>query len=322
MKKILSILFIALSMNVFAQPACITYTNSGLDLIQVPPNSALNFQGDFTISLKVRFDDVTFWNMLFCYDTYGGLEFSYTGNNSFTPQSLAFTTDGSSANVTHAQSWNPVNNQWYHVVLTKQGTTYTTYVDGTLLGTSNSGASIPDYSSYNLRIGNYLSPGLYFMGKMDEVSIWNIPLSQSFIGSTLSSPLQGNENGLILYFDMDTIGAGEGITVRNKALATGNSLNGITFGTSSSPYFLSTTSVLSFEHSGQQLSIYPNPVNDYLKIESDIPVERVEIYDNAGVLQKLELNVDCINVSALIPGIYNLKVLTKSAVSNGKFLKQ
>ena len=148
----------------------ITYTNSGIDGIDVPPHPLLNFQGDFTISLKVKFDDVSAWNMLFSYVIYGGLEFSYTGNGSYNPHTLQFTTDGSSVHVTSAVTWYPNNNQWYQIVLTKQGTTYTTYVDGAIIGTTSSSYAVTNFSSVNMRIGNYGSQGLYFKGEMDEVS--------------------------------------------------------------------------------------------------------------------------------------------------------
>jgi hypothetical protein len=93
-------------------------------------------------------------------------------------------------------------------------------------------------------------------------------------------------------------------------------------GSGSFSFFKSTTVVgMNEPLKNEHLKFYPNPVHDYLKIESDNLVERVEVYDNAGVLQKLEQSGNCINVSALLPGIYNLKVITKSVVSNGKFLK-
>ena len=45
--------------------------------------------------------------------------------------------------------------------------------------------------------------GADFLGKMDEVRIWDIARTQSEIHSTMSQKLTGNETGLIAYYPMD-----------------------------------------------------------------------------------------------------------------------
>jgi hypothetical protein len=54
----------------------------------------------------------------------------------------------------------------------------------------------------------------------------------------MNAQLAGTETGLVGYWDMNRSGQGAGLTVDNKATATGTALNGTTFGTASTPVFL------------------------------------------------------------------------------------
>jgi hypothetical protein len=74
----------------------------------------------------------------------------------------------------------------------------------------------------------------------------------------------------------------------------------------------------------QSLQVYPNPVKANLFIKSELPVEKVEIYDLQGkqiVTGKIE-NGQPINVSHLPKGVYLVKVYTDKGVAINKLLKE
>jgi len=77
----------------------------------------------------------------------------------------------------------------------------------------------------------------FFTGAIDEFRVWNTARSQADIQTNLNNPLLGSEAGLVAYFDMNRSGQGAGLTVQNKAAATGAALNGSTVGTASTPVF-------------------------------------------------------------------------------------
>lgn len=64
----------------------------------------------------------------------------------------------------------------------------------------------------------------------------------------------------------------------------------------------------------EELRIYPNPAGSTIHIESTEAIERIQIYNMVGKLEK-ELDVNnttiSINLSHLAPGIYSLKVYSK-----------
>jgi hypothetical protein len=77
----------------------------------------------------------------------------------------------------------------------------------------------------------------------------------------------------------------------------------------------------------KDLRIYPNPVNDEIKIESPEKVSRVEIYNTVGSLvQTLSTNKDRnvqLDVSGLNSGIYLIKVFNDEKLNGmGKFTKE
>ena len=62
--------------------------------------------------------------------------------------------------------------------------------------------------TFPLYIGASRIYGEYFDGNIDEVSIWNIALTQSQIQSGMLSPVNPSATGLIAYYDFDNGVAG------------------------------------------------------------------------------------------------------------------
>jgi len=90
-----------------------------------------------------------------------------------------------------------VDDEWLHVAFTFDGTTCKLFVDGELVHSTDQAAGlIPNQVPISII-------GRRFVGKMDEVRIWNTPREQEEIQSTMNSELNGDEEGLIAYFPMN-----------------------------------------------------------------------------------------------------------------------
>jgi hypothetical protein len=72
----------------------------------------------------------------------------------------------------------------------------------------------------------------------------------------------------------------------------------------------------------KDISVYPNPATESITVGSALIPDRLEIYDMLGSLVSTGLNSKTIPVSDLSPGVYFLKVYTKSGVSLEKFIRQ
>ena len=77
------------------------------------------------------------------------------------------------------------------------------------------------------------------------------------------------------------------------------------------------------ESTSNKVSIYPNPVQNVLNIDSDNPIISVSILNPTGSLVKrFENGEQSFDVSDLSAGIYIIKVETKKGISSSKILKQ
>jgi hypothetical protein len=74
----------------------------------------------------------------------------------------------------------------------------------------------------------------------------------------------------------------------------------------------------------ENLTVYPNPVNDILHIRSgEATIEKVEIYNLNGQLVKAKSNqIETINMSNLQSGMYLLKLYSNDASKTVKLLRR
>ena len=75
------------------------------------------------------------------------------------------------------------------------------------------------------------------------------------------------------------------------------------------------------------MSIYPNPTNNILNIQSDAYIEHVEMIAMDGrVLANFDQEIVSknytVDVSSFVPGIYFAKVFTSNGSIVSKFIKQ
>lgn len=69
-------------------------------------------------------------------------------------------------------------------------------------------------------------------------------------------------------------------------------------------------------------TIYPNPTSEFLNIETQQKISKIEIYDLSGKLLKSDIGNDKkIAVSTLSKGLYLIKIYTENGVVNSKFIK-
>ncbi len=101
----------------------------------------------------------------------------------------------------------PVTGQWYHVAGVYDGSYVNIYVNGVLESRYAQTGNINNYNGqYNLVFGEWANPGnayRRFNGDIDEVSIWNVALTQTQIRAYMCKKLQGAELGLVAYFRMN-----------------------------------------------------------------------------------------------------------------------
>ncbi len=70
------------------------------------------------------------------------------------------------------------------------------------------------------------------------------------------------------------------------------------------------------------ITVYPNPVNSLLKIDSDTDVLKTDVISLSGKIVLSQVRTDVINVESLTPGLYLIKITTSEGVVIKKVVKQ
>ncbi|MDJ0569076.1 MAG: LamG domain-containing protein [Pleurocapsa sp. MO_192.B19] len=105
---------------------------------------------------------------------------------------------------------------WNHVATTFDGVTYTLYINGEAVHSTDKFAGKTPYASDQLTIGRVAGTGSYFQGEMDEVRVWDIARSAAEIGDHYQNSLTGEEAGLVAYWNFENESV-EGNTVQDVA---------------------------------------------------------------------------------------------------------
>jgi hypothetical protein len=217
----------------FTEPDCnITLVNG--DNVTIPHNAALALT-QFTVAAYIKTNQTNavtdYRRVVYKEGAGGGQNYSLSVHNGRAEiQFNNSTTVFSSIDVT--------DNLWHYIVGTYDGVTLKIYVDGTLSGALAT-TNIPSTSvSNDLFIGQNGAGGEQFIGKLDEISIWDRALTATEISTNTGYNLAGTESGLKAYYNFnDNPTNGTGQVVPNKCVATGTAINGTTVGTSTTPTF-------------------------------------------------------------------------------------
>ncbi|GGD54893.1 hypothetical protein GCM10011514_18840 [Emticicia aquatilis] len=120
---------------------------------------------------------------------------------------------------------NPFNvTDWHQVTMVYNGAAMSVMVDGEFVGTKP--ASIVREKNY-LNIGSKIGNDGFFKGKIDDIRVYNRPLTQTEVNSTKNRSVSKSESGLVSYWKMD-----EGVGAKvfdNTAIPTNANIYGATF---------------------------------------------------------------------------------------------
>lgn len=101
--------------------------------------------------------------------------------------------------------------EWHHIAATYDGSQMRMYVDGILKNTVSAPGAVAttNVSTVKVHIGTGIhqtSPSVpiyLYKGDLDEIRVWNVARTATQIRQSLNNPLQGNESGLVGYYDFD-----------------------------------------------------------------------------------------------------------------------
>ena len=89
------------------------------------------------------------------------------------------------------------DNTWTHIATTFDGTNYKLFVNGEEVNNYTDAAGLTPLPTPVKFIGTK------FIGKIDEVRMWNVARTQAEIQETMNDTLIGDETGLVAYYPMD-----------------------------------------------------------------------------------------------------------------------
>ena len=296
------------------------YTDGIQDYIVIPDNNALDLTDDFTIECWVQakvVDTIHVFRKGWC----SGSDDSYYLSIMNGKIRWHWNSTGN-CNSPNSYETNTVvvhNGDCAHISVVHSSSEVKIYVNNVLIpGTlisgsystvhnSSSGMSIAAYRFYS---GSY---GVFYWGTVDELRFWNYKLTEQEIIDYSNAPLNGDEPGLVAYFDMEDTGAGTSLTITNKAVASGTII-GTAYGSATSPYFVTSCIISAIDNNLQKetFEIFPNPANKFIKI-NDTGNYQIQLFDIVGnkLIEKSLSNAATLNISTLKQGTYIIKVTQK-----------
>ncbi|MCL4177942.1 MAG: Ig-like domain-containing protein [Verrucomicrobia bacterium] len=122
-----------------------------------------------------------------------------------------------SAQVAYSVRSAPLSNTWHHVagVFDSDQSQLTLLVDGRVVAQAAADGPLRSFN-HNLFIGDWNgnSTWHFWKGRIDEVTLWNRPLSAAEVHQTMAGQLTGNEPGLVAWWPFEE---GTGLTTTSAA---------------------------------------------------------------------------------------------------------
>jgi RHS repeat-associated protein len=164
-----------------------TFTNNASIQVNDPTSSLTSTSGTFTVSCWFRISLPSSLmlsdNMDILMDRSDGNEsasFSYLLRYNYTNNAVEFVTHGSSSQYSKTLIQNPYLERWYHLAISRSGSSFSSYVDGRPVLPSDN-ASVGNTAGSGVAVGGISGNSKQFYGDIIEVAIYSSALSQSII---------------------------------------------------------------------------------------------------------------------------------------------
>ncbi|WP_241285731.1 T9SS type A sorting domain-containing protein [Chryseobacterium arthrosphaerae] len=76
------------------------------------------------------------------------------------------------------------------------------------------------------------------------------------------------------------------------------------------------------ETGNKVITLYPNPVIDFIKVTTTDIIEKIEIYDAAGMKMDVRVNKGTVDVRSFVSGVYFMKIKLGKRIITEKFIKR
>ncbi len=160
----------------------------------------------FTISVWIKADDVSGMHMLLEDGTQFNTSSFYLGVSPRQRRVFARLNTTRTSYFNDSISLPPFAERWANLTYTYDGAAIRLYLDGALFFSRGVSGNIVA-GNRNLRVG-FPSGERFFVGRVDELSIWTLALSEDQVRSMLAQDLSGTEAGLAGFWSFDE-GQGE-----------------------------------------------------------------------------------------------------------------
>jgi PKD repeat protein len=272
--------------------------NGKTSYVSIPSEPSLNLTEQFTIEAKIKpsswgeVNSVGFGRII---DKTKLSLYLIDSSPAFDNHSLALQMhheDGTMSNTTSQENSISIDT-WQHIAVTYEGTTSQArmYVNGDeqiISNTQSPSGSVADNSSFDLLIGNNPTQMFSFDGIIDGIRIWNIVRTKTQIQDNINQYLNGNESGLIGYWDMNE-GNGDSINDNSNnisgELVEANWIQGAPFNLPTS--IEQNQSTVRIPKDIELYDNYPNPFNPTTTIKFSLPANalvKLQIFNTTGKL--------------------------------------
>ncbi len=158
------------------------------DIVNVAHSSSLNLTTGLTVEAWVRPTTVTNWRTVLMKERPSNIAYGLYANTSGNRPALELATTGASGNLEVGSLARLTTNTWSHLAATFDGASLKFYVNGNHVGTLPASGTVVS-SANALRIGGNTIWGEYFRGQIDDVRIYNEPLTVAQIQADMNTPV-------------------------------------------------------------------------------------------------------------------------------------
>lgn len=163
--------------------------------------TGLDFSDALTFAGWVKYESIALDDSPFIFKREAaGNQRAYDFYSNTTSLNFDSYTDGSTLGCNETVAWVPLTGTFYHVAVTKSGTTVKFYVNASQQGTDQAGSNATIFNASSaFELGSFLANPSYFDGIMDEWGCWSRALSATEIselyngGNGLSYPFSSGE---------------------------------------------------------------------------------------------------------------------------------